>query len=398
MKKKSIIFGLVGIIGVSSLIPTYTFAVDTDDLLVEKAEVMAEVKQEIMPFSLEKAIDYALKNSKDIIIQEVELQKAKVSYEDKIRGIKTSEKNVDYIFTRDPLTGAAIPDASINIALIESGASRRMVELPYQIAKWNVGTKKNQVKYNVEKAYYDLFLIEKEFEISKENLELSQKQYKLGKLKYDLGTISQQQLLGLEMGLLQAQTGYDSLKMYKDLQIMSFQNTLGLPFNQQVRLTDTIKRKEYEKIDLVASIKEALGNNVGIKIAQESYELSELTLKAVASRYPDITYRYREQEAEVAKAAKNLDMARNGVEMGVRSAYLNLLTAENQIATYEKTIEQAVKGLKMAELNFDLGQNTHVEVIQASINLMNAKKGLSQQIHAFNMALLDFEYGIGIGK
>lgn len=397
MKKKSIIFGLVGIIGVSNLISPYTFALDAGDLAVEPG-VAVEAPQEIMSFSLEKAIEYALENSKDIIIQEVELQKAKVSYEDKIRGIKTSEKNVDYIFTRDPLTGAAIPDASINIALIESGASRRMVELPYQIAKWNVEIKKNQVKYNVEKAYYDLFLMGKEFEISKENLDLSQKQYNQGKLKYNLGTISQQQLLGLEMGLLQAQTGYGSLKMYKDLQLMSFQNTLGLPFNQQVVLTDTIKIKEYEKIDLLASIKQALGANVGIKIAQESYELSELTLKAVAGRYPDITYRYREQEAEVAKAAKNLEMARNGVEMGVRSAYLNLLTAENQSATYEKTIEQAEKGLKMAELNFDLGQNTHVEVIQANINLMNAKKGLSQQIHAFNMALLDFEYGIGIGK
>ena len=29
---------------------------------------------------------------------------------------------------------------------------------------------------------------------------------------------------------------------------------------------------------------------------------------------------------------------------------------------------------------------------------MNAKKDLTKQIHAYNMALLDYEYSIGIGK
>lgn len=395
MKKKALIFGLVGVMGVINLIPAYAIAEYVDNLKLE-SKVVAEVKQKTMSFSLDKAIEYALRNSKDIIIQELELEKAKISYYDGMRDIMSAEENLDDMVTRDPLTGEVIADTIININMILSGASRRIIELPYQIAKWNLETKKNQVKYNVEKVYYDLILKEKEIEISKENLNLSKKQYKQEKLKYDLGTISKQKLFRFEMGVLEAQTDYDSLVTYKELQVMSFQNTLGLPFNQQIYLTDTIKYKEYKKINLIDSIKQALENNIGIKTAQESYEISQLTLNAISDRYPDNIYRYMGQEADVAKTAKNLEAAKNRVEMGVRSAYLNLLTAEKQIKINVKTIEEAEKALAMAELSFDLGQSTSVEIIQANIKLMNAKKDLSQQICDFNMALLDFEYSIGI--
>lgn len=388
MNKRIFTFGLICTILVSALVPVYAYAENTDTISL----------------SLEGAVKYALENSKDISIKEIELEKAKVAYQDNMRGVRSGEENVDNIPTReyDPdnpsVIGPAIPDADFTQGMISSGALRKSVELPYEFAKMNLEMKKNQIKYNVEKAYFDLLQMEKELEIVDENLKLSEKQYNQGKLKYDLGTISEQQLLGLEMGLLQAKNIYDSTKMYYDLQVMSFQNTIGMPFNEKIKLTDTIKYKEYEKIDLDASIKKGLDNNAMLKIAQESYELAKLTLKGISGRYPENTYKYREQEAEVAKAAKNLETTRNGVEMGVRSAYLNLLTSEKQIITYKKTIEQAEKAVKIAEVSFDLGQSTSTEVAQANINLMNAKKNLSQQIHAFNMALLDYEYSIGFGK
>lgn len=388
MKKKVFLYGLICSIFASTLLPVYANAEKTD----------------IVSLSLEGAVKYALENNMDINIKEIELEKAKVAYQDNMRGVRDGEENIDKFPIRefDPdnpgAIGAAIPDDGARQGLILSGALRKSVELPYEIAKLELELKKNQIKYNVEKAYFDLLQMEKELQIVDENLKLSEKQYNQGKLKYDLGTISGQQLLGLEMGLLQAKNIYDSTKMFYDLQVMSFQNTIGMPFGEKINLTDTIKYKEYEDIDLGASIKKGFDNNAMLKIAQESHELAKLILKGISGRYPENTYKYREQEAEVAKAAKNLETTRNGVEMGVRSAYLNLLTAEKQIITYKKTIEQAEKAVKIAELSFDLGQSTSMEVAQANINLMNAKKNLSQQIHAFNMALLDYEYSIGFGK
>jgi outer membrane protein TolC len=133
-------------------------------------------------------------------------------------------------------------------------------------------------------------------------------------------------------------------------------------------------------------------------ISESNLEIQELTLDATIGRFPPNTYRYRTQEQEVLNAEINLQNAKNGVEMQVRSAVVNLTTAEKQIATFEKAVYQASEGVRIAELSFEIGQNTATEVAQANLNLMNAKKNLAQQIHAFNTALLDYKYSMGIGK
>lgn len=363
----------------------------------EEAEMVEE--QEVLTLSLSDALEYAFENNKDIEIQEIELQKAEVSYDQNKKALRDSEKAFDLMDSiPGPRTYEVTPDYSVNKALLNNGASKRQVELAYQIAKWNKEIKENEIRYNVEKAYFDLSQMEKELKIAEENLILSQKQHKDGKLMYELGTISEQELLGLEMGLSQAQTAYDATKVGYDMQLMNFQDKLGLSFDTEVKLTDSIEYKEYESIDLQKSIEEALENNAMIKVAKEGYEIADLTLQAIKVRYPEITFRYKEQEAEVAKAEKGLETAKNGVEMGVRSAYSNLLTSEKQIETLQKSVEVAEKMAHLAEVSFELGQGTSSKVMEANINLMNAKKELTSQIHAFNMALLDYEYSIGLGK
>ena len=397
MNKKAIIFGLVTVIGMSSIVPVY--AAEANEDVPNKKETKVEAKQESSSMSLNKAIEYALENSKDMEIQRLELDKAQVVYTQNIRSVKSAEKAMDDADDISyPRTYEVTADQNVNNALITNGVSRKSVELAYQVAKWNVDKKENEIKYNVEKAYYDLSHIVKELEIAKENLELSKKQYEQGKLRYELGTISNQELLGMEIGLYQAQGAYDTAEMYYDLQEMSFKSTIGYSLSKKGTLVDTVEYKEHEAINLNSSIKSALENNVGIKALEGNNEVAELTLKAVSGRYPQGTYKYKEQEVVLKQAAKNLESAKVGIEMSVRSAVLNLQNAEEQIATYKKAIEQAQKALEITEKSFELGRSTSNEVIQANIGLMNAKKNLSQQIHAYNLALVDYEYSIGIGK
>ena len=368
-----------------------------EEVPVEVEVVLDKEPEEILELSLQGAIDTALEKSKDMQIVRLELEKAEIVYKDNIRGIERGEDNLQLIPVRDAF-GSVIADALINKTFIRNGGARLSTELGLDTAKWNVEMKENEVKYNVEKSYFDLLQVQKELEIAKENLALARKQYDNGKLRLDVGMISQQQLIGLDFNLSQAISGHDTALMYYELQKMNFRNTIGLSLNQQFILTDTIEIKEYDDIDLEESIEMALENNGSLKIVEGNVEVANLNLNAISGRYPDITYVYRAQAEEVAKAEKNQETVKTGVEMQVRSAVLNLTTAEKQIATYQKAVEQASEGVRIAELSFELGQNTPTEVAQANLNLMNAKKNLAQQIHAFNTALLDYKYSIGIGK
>ena len=88
MNKKAVIFGLVTFIGMNSMMPVFADKASED--VVGKKETKVEAKQESSSMSLNKAIEYALENSKDMEIQKLELDKAKAVYTQNIRCIDTS--------------------------------------------------------------------------------------------------------------------------------------------------------------------------------------------------------------------------------------------------------------------------------------------------------------------
>ncbi len=372
-------------------VPTYA---STSIAEVEVTEATESIFREL---SLQGAIDYALANSKDLELTKLELQKSEVQYQQNRRAVRTAKEFYD-LDINIPRTYEVTPDDNVNRSMIKNGASLKQVELAWNIANWNLEKKENEIRYNVEKAYFDLMRAEQELKIAEENLALSKKQFDFGNLRLQVGLMSKQQVLGLELALAQAQSGYDGASMGYSLQKMSFNTTLGLPLDTEVVLTDVVDIKAHEPIILEDSIKLALESNANLKTVYETHEIQKLVLKATSGRFPPITFRYREQAAEVAKAELNLQTVKNAVEMGVRSSYLGLVTAEKQIGTFKLAVQQATEALRIAQLSFDLGQNTPTEIAQANINLMNAKKSLAQQIHAYNLALLDFEYSTGIGK
>lgn len=367
------------------------------ETLVTEASTTEIIEPVITKLTLQEAIDFALTNSIDYELTKLELQKSEVQYQQNKKAVRSLQDFYD-LDINIPRTYEVTADDNVNRAMIKNGASLRQVELAWNIANWNLVKKENQIKYNVEKAYFDLKKAETEVKIANENLALSQKQFEFGKLRFQVGLMSKQQLLGLELGLSQAKSGFDASDMAYKLQQMSFKNTIGMDLGIRVELIDTLEKKSYEPIILDDSIKLAFENNVNLKIAEESYEIQQLVLKATSGRFPEITFRYREKATEVAKAEQTLMTVKNGIEMGVRSSYLGLITAEKQIETFKLAVQQATEALRIAELSFELGQNTATEVAQANLNLMNAKKNLAQQIHAYNLALLDFEYSTGIGK
>ena len=392
MKKNTLISGLVATMVISFAVPAYVVA---DSVGVSSA-IENQVDKGAMSLSLDQAIDYALKHSKEIEISNIELQKAEIAYDENTRAIKKIEKELDE--TSQVVIPFYLTDENdINRILLKNGAVNKSVELTYHTAKWNKETTINKIKYDVEKAYFDLLHAKEDLLIAEESLRLAEELYEQGKLKYELGNISKQELLGFELNLSQAQSVYDSSKLKYDMQMMSFKDTLGIPFSENVVLTDSIEYKKHGEIDLDASIEKALNNNAGIKIAEENYEISKMIFDAIKVKYPEFSYKYKSYEVQAANAAKNLENAKKGVEMGVRSAYLNLITAEKLINTYQKTVEQAERALDIAKISFELGMAIPSDITKANIDLINAKKNLSQQIHAYNLALLNYEYSTSVG-
>lgn len=355
--------------------------------------------QKVMSFNLQQAVDYALKHNRDILIQDLNVKKAELFYE---REMKRLDK---YEASKEELKNMAPEEKPWKMSMqimeemkIDMGVTKRAIELNFQIAKWNKEIKQNEIKYNVEKAYYDLMQAEKSMEIAKESLELAKKQYEQSKKMFELGLLSNQELLEMECAVSQAQTAYTSAQMNYQFQRINFNNILGLPLNQEVKLDGTVQYEKHDEINLEDSIEEAFKNNAMLKVAKEKTELTKLVFKAAEAIYPKNTYKYKEYEIELEEAIKNLETVEKGIEMEVRMAYLKLLTAEKQIKTCEMTVKKSEEALRLAMLSYEAGQKTPNDVTKARIELMKAKNDLANQIYNYNIALLDFKYSIGLGK
>ncbi len=86
---------------------------------------------------------------------------------------------------------------------------------------------------------------------------------------------------------------------------------------------------------------------------------------------------------------------RQGIELQVRQAALNLGAAGEELATAGKTIEQAREALRLAQVRFREGVGTNLEVIAAQAALSQADAARVQALFSYNTARAQLERAVG---
>ncbi len=86
---------------------------------------------------------------------------------------------------------------------------------------------------------------------------------------------------------------------------------------------------------------------------------------------------------------------RQGIELQVRQAALNLGAAGEELATAGKTIEQAREALRLAQVRFREGVGTNLEVIVAQAALSQADAARVQALFSYNTARAQLERAVG---
>ena len=83
------------------------------------------------------------------------------------------------------------------------------------------------------------------------------------------------------------------------------------------------------------------------------------------------------------------------IELEVRSAYLNLLEAKTLIDVQRETVEQAQESVRIANLRYENGMITSVELTDAQLALSQAEANRLQSLHDYAVGLARLEKAIG---
>lgn len=263
-------------------------------------------------------------------------------------------------------------------------------------AEPNYQAELNKLQVDTMTNYYQLKQLEDLEKIAQETLDLKEKLLTNTQLKYKLGVVAKSDVLQAESAVNSAKDSLFTAQNNLRLKKMAFNTFMGYDLMQNVTLTDSLKQVDLPAKTLESSIKDAIANRNEIKAASFGLNVANLTLN-VYSEYPTFSSSYLKAKIAIVEGEKAVHDANDGIEMDVRSKYMNMKQKHTAIQSGQKTVENAKEGLRLVQLQYDAGMATLTDVNTAQIAYNQSEVALSNNMLDYNLAVEAYNYASGVG-
>jgi outer membrane protein TolC len=210
---------------------------------------------------------------------------------------------------------------------------------------------------------------------------------------------------------------------------------IGLPLGQRFDLADELPYSEVEPLDLDDALKLAYRSRSDFRAALDSQKAAAQELSATkGERYPvvavngdygdvgptfgrshgnfnfqaginvpiftggrikgDIT----QSEAELRQRKAEAENLRGQIDYDVRTSFLNLNAAKEQVAVAQQNVELANENLARSKDRFTSGVTDSVEVVQAEQALASANDQYITSVYTQNLAKLSLARAVGVAR
>jgi cobalt-zinc-cadmium efflux system outer membrane protein len=287
---------------------------------------------------------------------------------------------------------------------------------------------KLDIVFQVKQAFYGLLLSQEKLRYARQNLELAQDFLKKAELKFDAGDVAKVEVLRARV---------EASKAANDVRAANTDVRLA-----KAMLNFLLARKKYAPIEVEGDLKRApirldMDNLVeralsfrpemkGINIAIEREKLSKK--QAYMSYLPDFElginkhrvlgegewwdftlsfpiplFFWQPKKGEIAEAEANIrsleketEHLGNAITLEVEEAYMNAITANNQISLFEDEIlTQAEEVYNMFLFSYQEGEIGGIELIEARRTLIEARTSYADALFNYGVALAALEKSIG---
>ncbi|HEY9878215.1 MAG TPA: TolC family protein [Leptolyngbyaceae cyanobacterium] len=404
------------------------------------------------PITLEQAIELAYRNNESLRVAQLELERSQAALRetqadlypsvDLTAGLTAQEGQSQSI---NPLTGRATTTSQINTTLsgnaqisydIYTGGLReaniRAAEERVRLNELEVERQRAQLRLDTTNEYYatqenveniriaQAFLVEAERNLQDATL---REQVGVGTrfdvLRAEVQVANgRQQLVQAQSNRLVAQrTLARRLNLPPNLTIdtapvnvagtwpLSLEESIVLAFQNRAELEQQLVQRnvsEQERIaarsttlpqvGLVASydIQNTLNRSTGFT---DSFSLgAQVRWNVFDGGAASARAEQRERDIEIAES--QFADTRNGVRLEVEQAYFNLTSNQENISTARLAVEQAREALQLAQLRFDAGVGTQLDVLSATRELTEAEANLIQATLGYNRSLAALERAV----
>ena len=255
----------------------------------------------------------------------------------------------------------------------------------------------NSIEQTTRKLYYGVLQAQENVDVSKESLEIEKQLLEIAKKKHSLGMLSDLALTNQEYSVTSAENTLVQAEQSLLSAQSSFNMLMNLPTDTELKLTTPLTQAEAELPTLDEAIDSMMNNNLKLKYIDYGIEVAEMQYTSLRYTVSTSSGTYKKAEVAYQNAKIGFEQAKSSMKTDMRTNYYNLADLENQIKTFQATIDLTEKSLKVQETQFDLGMITISDVNKTKLSLQQAKQGLTNAIVTYNNALSDFNLSMGVG-
>ncbi len=400
-----------------------------------------------LELSLRDAVTIAFKNNKEIQIQEMEIEAAKAG---KLGAISQflPKLNLNSGYTRNGTvlriaTQGAKKDAGIFSGYKNDNSASLTLSQPIYNGGANIANLKEaqlevlvqgqtlracklDVEFETKRLYYGLLLAYETERIAHNLVNQAQSHYEDTANKFKQGTVSRFDVLSSKVQLSKVMPGLLEAKNSVELILAELKKLLGLKMQDSIKPKDLL---EYSLIEIKEGefLKQAylskpdlILKSLGIDIGRWSIEMAKAGNRPLLNAEAGYSYRSNntaemfnnrhnnwnagvsitipifdgfaskakvdEAKARYAKANLEKENLSEEIAVDIRKACLDLNQAKAIIDTSKEAIEEAKEALRLAQVRFDNGEGTNLEILDAQVSLSQIEQNYSSAIYDYLMA------------
>lgn len=307
-------------------------------------------------------------------------------------------------------------------------------QLNLNSADLNLENTKQQIVFDTASAYYDVLKNKNLVNIKESTVDLLQKHLEQVTSKFQIGVVPGSDILSSKVQLANAvQSLVTSQNDYNNA-LDTLSNLIGLPISDDLLIEDTMSHQKFV-VNLQECTDYALKNRPDGIAALYAVKKAEKDIAVVKSnRLPQVnaqvsrifngekafdndhndswaaglyvswnvfdnnvtSAQVQENEATLRRLQSVYEQTREKIELEVRKAYNNLITAEKNILTTQVAVKQAEEEYKIAQVKYDEGVGTNLEVMDAQEKLTESQTNFFTALYNYNVSKAQLDKAMGI--
>ncbi len=418
------------------LLAFFLFIGTTSPISAQQDEEPMQQGGEIV-LTLERAVELALKNNESLLSSRVEMDRARARVREAFsEALPQLDFNSNFTrnwalpeFTFGGQQFKVGTDNVINFGLDLSqtiyrggqvGSGLKMARYFRQISETNTQHVRENIVLMVHTGYYDVLLAEAIVEVSQAAYDRAVAQYERVRRFYEAGTVSDYDVLRSKVELTNAHPPVTQARNRLTISKANLKRMTGLPQRVRIRCTGNLV-VDMSSIpdDIDTAVNKALSNRSDLKAAQLQAAMNDASIRfARGENRPDVslsagyqmqaqvndagfkslafgdfsrswntlltvsfpvfdgrqnTGRIMQAQADFERSRYSESQLRKQIEVDVTEAMLNVIEAVERVEAGAETIQLASRGLAIAQVQYEGGVSTQLELIDAQLTLKRAE-------------------------